>query len=185
MAKVKGKNASSIRTRKLIKLTFAQLLQEKKSVDNITVTELVKRAGITRASFYCHFDDIYAVADVFHNELLETLGSADAIKCREDFDKALDETVELLKNNDEMYKMIVSSEDPTYLMHRLTKLLNDMLVSALTNENKYDDENRLNVMLYVNGMSAIFMSYFKGDLNKSLDDLKDYLKKTGNVLFGK
>ena len=70
-------------------------------------------------------------------------------------------------------------------MHRLTKLLNDMLVSALTNENKYDDENRLNVMLYVNGMSAIFMSYFKGDLNKSLDDLKDYLKKTGNVLFGK
>lgn len=47
------------KTRNLIKKKFAELMNEKKELNKITVTELVKRAGITRSTFYTHYDDIY------------------------------------------------------------------------------------------------------------------------------
>ena len=59
--KVQGLNSSSKKTRNLIKKTFAELINEKKELNKITVTELVKRAEITRSTFYTHYDDIYEV----------------------------------------------------------------------------------------------------------------------------
>lgn len=69
--KVKNLNKSSIKTRKIIKKTFAELLAEKKELDKITVTELVNRAEINRGTFYAHYDDIYSVAEDYENELIE------------------------------------------------------------------------------------------------------------------
>ena len=61
--KIQGLNSSSKKTRKLIKKAFAELIHEKKELSKITVTELVKRADITRSTFYTHYDDIYDVAN--------------------------------------------------------------------------------------------------------------------------
>ena len=46
--KVKNKNRSSIKTRQKIREAFAELLKEKNELSNMTVTELVKLADITR-----------------------------------------------------------------------------------------------------------------------------------------
>lgn len=54
--KVKNLNASSVKTRNLIRGTFAELLYEKKNINKITVTELVQRADINRSTFYSHYD---------------------------------------------------------------------------------------------------------------------------------
>lgn len=69
--KVKNVNSASKKTNKRIKEAFAELLQEKKDLNNITVTELVVRADITRSSFYTHFDSIYDVAQSLQDETLE------------------------------------------------------------------------------------------------------------------
>ena len=71
--KVKNLNASSKKTKNLIKETFAILMNEKKELNNITVTELVNKANITRSTFYTHYDNIYDVAKDFQNETLELL----------------------------------------------------------------------------------------------------------------
>lgn len=60
--KVQFLNSSSLKTRELIKKAFAELLNEKKHLDKVTVTELVKKANITRSTFYTHYDNIYDVA---------------------------------------------------------------------------------------------------------------------------
>ena len=54
--KAKNLNASSVKTRNLIRDTFAELLYEKKNINKITVTELVQRADINRSTFYSHYD---------------------------------------------------------------------------------------------------------------------------------
>lgn len=53
--KAKNLNASSVKTRNLIRDTFAELLYEKKNINKITVTELVQRADINRSTFYSHY----------------------------------------------------------------------------------------------------------------------------------
>ena len=54
-------------TKKLIMNTFQEMLEEL-SFDKITVSALVKRAGISPNTFYYHYQDIYALLDVWFRE---------------------------------------------------------------------------------------------------------------------
>ena len=76
--KAKNVNRSSIKTRVLIKSTFAEMLSEKKEINKISVTELVKRADINRGTFYSHYDDVYSVAEDYENDAMDVVNAADA-----------------------------------------------------------------------------------------------------------
>ena len=54
-------------TKKLIMSTFQKMLEEL-PFDKITVSALVKRAGISPNTFYYHYRDIYALLDVWFRE---------------------------------------------------------------------------------------------------------------------
>ncbi len=54
-------------TKKAIVATFMDLLNEK-PLNKISVTELVKRCGITRNTFYYHFKDIYDLLELAMEE---------------------------------------------------------------------------------------------------------------------
>ena len=56
-----------IKTRRAINAALLDLLQ-KKSIDNITVTELSQKAEINKGTFYLHYADIY---DLYQNALKE------------------------------------------------------------------------------------------------------------------
>ena len=77
--KVQVINASSRKTKSRIKEAFAELINEKKELSKITVTELVKKADITRSTFYTYYDDIYDLADDYQLETIELLISDDNI----------------------------------------------------------------------------------------------------------
>ena len=53
-----------IKTRQAIEMAMSDLLKEK-TFDQITTTELVKRAGISRSSFYTHYQDKYEMIDQY------------------------------------------------------------------------------------------------------------------------
>ena len=57
------------KTRRLIKATFLELVQAK-PVRKITVTELAKRAEISKGTFYLHYLDIY---DLYNQMVEETV----------------------------------------------------------------------------------------------------------------
>ena len=59
-------------TKEVIKKALYELLQTKQ-LDEITVTELVEKCGISRQAFYYHFSDLYAVVDWILQEKLEGL----------------------------------------------------------------------------------------------------------------
>ena len=48
-------------------------LLQTKQLDDITVTELVERCGISRQAFYYHFSDLYGVVDYAIQLLMEQL----------------------------------------------------------------------------------------------------------------
>ena len=69
--KSKNLNNSSRKTKKIIKRVFAEMLGEKSELGKISVSELCKRAEISRGAFYSHYDDIYGVAEDYENELID------------------------------------------------------------------------------------------------------------------
>ena len=54
---------NSLRSKRLIRQAFAELMQEKQSIDKITVKEIIERADISKSTFYSHYQDIYALLE--------------------------------------------------------------------------------------------------------------------------
>ena len=87
--KVKNLNNSSVKTKRLIKNTFIQMLSEKKEVGKISVSELVERAEISRATFYAHFDDIYSVVEEFEREIIDEFFTNAKLLATDDYERSL------------------------------------------------------------------------------------------------
>ena len=58
-----------------IRQAFTMLLEEK-PIQRISVTELCRKAGVNRSTFYAHYQDIYDLLDKIEEEMLEELTKA-------------------------------------------------------------------------------------------------------------
>lgn len=180
--KVKNLNSSSRKTRKLIKEKFAELVAEKKELANITVTELVKRADITRSSFYTHYDSIYDVAQDFQNETLELLTSESKnIKTMNDIYNYFDQIFNYIKENETIYSLILSSNDPLLFSNRLNKMINKNLHEALINSSHED--LILKVTFFTDGCIDLVIKYFRKEIINSLDEINTFIKEAFKKLF--
>lgn len=170
--KVQGLNSSSKKTRKLIKKTFAELMNEKKELDKITVTELVKRADITRSTFYTHYDDIYEVVNDYQLETIELLVSDDKIlNSIQDIYHYFDEIFECLKKNEDIYKMLLVSKGSLEFLEELKKLAGEKIYHALQNIIKNNQYLELDVSFYMSGVISELVKYFREQSDYSLEEI--------------
>ena len=63
------------RTRKLLRQALTDLMREKE-FKNITVSDVVRCADISRGTFYVYYRDVYDLREKVENEML------DALRCR-------------------------------------------------------------------------------------------------------
>lgn len=182
--KVQGLNSSSKKTRNLIKKTFAELMNEKKELSKITVTELVKRAEITRSTFYTHYDDIYEVVNDYQLETIELLVSDDKIlNSIPDIYDYFDEIFECLKKNEDIYKMLLVSNGSLIFLEELKKLAGEKIYHALQNIIKNNKYLELDVDFYMNGVISELIKYFRDRSDYSLDELLINSKKWFEKVF--
>lgn len=150
--KVQGLNSSSKKTRELIKKTFAELMNEKKELNKITVTELVKRAGITKSTFYTHYDDTYDVINDYQLETIELLVSDDIVLTSiDDIYNYFDKIFDCLQKNEEIYKMLLAANGSIIFLEELKKLAGKKIYYAMQNILKNHEYLELDVDFYMNG----------------------------------
>ena len=123
--KAKNLNNSSKKTRNLIKNTFAEMLSEKKEINKISVTELVKRADINRGTFYTHYNDIYEVAEDFSNELIDKFFSNDILFDIKNVDQFIETFFKYLQTNDKTYKLLCKSDDSFFFLNKYVKIISN------------------------------------------------------------
>lgn len=181
--KVQGLNSSAKKTRNLIKTTFVELIHEKKSFSKVTVTELVKRANITRSTFYTHYDNIYDVARDYELQTIELLISNDKILySKENILNYFDEILACLKKNEETYKMLLSANETIFFLEKIKKMAIEKMFFALKNiyQNKY---LKLDVCFFMEGVTAELFKYFREQSDYSLDELLENTKKWFEKIF--
>ena len=177
--KVKNANSSSIKTENLIKETFALLMKEKHELNNITVTELVDRANITRSSFYTHYDSIYDLAREIQDETLDFLmaGTAD-IHDIEGINIYFDKVIKHLKENEKFYRMLLASDEPLLVTNKLNKLMSSKL-----NDFFQDNNNGLTISFFADGCISLLIKHFRGSDNRTLDEINIFMKDIFKKLF--
>lgn len=182
--KVQGLNSSSKKTRNLIKKAFAELINEKKELSKITVTELVKRAEITRSTFYTHYDDIYEVVNEYQLETIELLVSDNKIlNSIQDIYDYFDEIFACLNKNEEIYKMLLSSNATLVFLEELKRLAGKKIYNVLKNIIKNNEYLELDVDFYMDGVISELIKYFRGQSTYSSEELLVNSKKWFEKIF--
>lgn len=95
---------------------LGDLLQAKR-LDDITVTELVERCGISRQAFYYHFSDLYGVVDYGIQQFLEQLETPGPDQWRD----ALEQTLTLLRENRTLVLNVYRAYERSYVEHDLRR----------------------------------------------------------------
>lgn len=181
--KSKYLNHSSEKTRDLIRNTFTELLMEEKELSKITVSKLVQRADINRGTFYNHYDNVYEIAKDFEDELLTVLiDSSKEFNNLDDVFNFLDDVTNYLKENEEQYKMVLTSKEPLLFLEKLNNMLQENLLLYLKKSNN-KNAIEANVSFYVDGVLNQALRYFKGETSYNLDGLNIYMKNWFKILF--
>ena len=181
--KVQCLNSSSIKTRNLIKKTFAELMNEKKQLDKITVTELVKKAELTRSTFYTHYDNIYEVAHDYELQTIELLCNEDLkLHSKQDILDYFDNIIQCLKDNEETYQLLLSANESLLFLEKLKKIAGSKIYDALKD---YDPDHDLELSLsfFLNGILMEVLKYFRKESSYSLDELLVNMKKWFEKIF--
>lgn len=176
--KVQNLNKSSQKTRKLIKSVFAEMLSEKRELGKITVSELVKRADINRGTFYSHYDDIYAVAEDYENELVENFFSNAELIASTNAEKFIDSFFSYVKQNDENYRMLCKSDDFLLMARKLTHLAVNKLTELCRQDKRIKNRDYLEteIEMFVLGLTLEYVKCCRGLTSLTLADLYGYTK---------
>ena len=110
----------------MIRAAFVELLGEKKNMETITVGELAERADIAKSTFYNHYDDVYAVAEEFENELIAKLSAVlDEIELERsiEYENYFRKVIEFLKVNEDIYRKAITSSDIRFFIEKLKAVI--------------------------------------------------------------
>ena len=180
--RVKNINSSSRKTDILIKESFAQLMKEKKELNNITVTELVKKAGITRSSFYTHYDSVYDLANEIQEDTLDfLLEGTDDIKTLNDLYNYFDKVILHLKENEDFYSMLLASNEPLRFTNKLTNIMINKMNDFFTF--KKDINSKIAVCFFSDGCISLILKHFRKENDTSLDEINDFMKNMFKKIF--
>lgn len=178
----------TLRTKKMIRTAFVELLGEKKNMETITVSELCERADIAKSTFYNHYEDIYAVAEDFEDELIDKLSAVlDEIEKDKptEYEDYVRKVITFLKSNDTLYRKATLSSDVRLFIEKLKNIIAKKIFNEQASIPFSDNKNEryVQIRFLTNACVDTFVDYFKGTLDIPLDNVGDViiaiLKKLG------
>ncbi len=176
--KVQNLNNSSRKTKRMIKKIFAEMLSEKKELDKISVSELCKRADISRGTFYAHYDDIYGVAEDYENELIDAFFNNIRLISSHSINEFIDSIFEYIRQNDENYRLLCKSNDALFIVKKLNDIATKKILELCKNDTRIKNTNYLDfdIKIFLGGLFFEYVRYCRGYSNIKIDDLYQYTK---------
>ncbi len=191
---MKTEYRSAVRSRKMIREAFLELLKEK-DINKITVTDVVSKADLNRSTFYAHYPDIRAITEEMENEvvekMLELLKKFELVNFFNNPTPLLLEVSRFLENNQELYKILLKINDAETFLKKLKKIFADYMLSD-TDIPEYLKDSKmvtLRISYFAGGIINMYQDWFVGNLTCSLNDIalevSKLLSLEANELFEK
>ncbi|WP_223292465.1 TetR/AcrR family transcriptional regulator [Salipaludibacillus neizhouensis] len=117
-----------IRTRKLLRDAFIELLQEM-DIEKITVNRLAERATINRVTFYLHYSDIPDMQEKMADDMIDDIKHVFDNPLKNG--KKLEKLLVHISEDADFYKITLASKVVPIFRERLNTLLSDKIVLML------------------------------------------------------
>jgi AcrR family transcriptional regulator len=172
----KAEYRSAVRSRKLIRQAYLELIREK-DIDKITIKEIVTKADINRGTFYAHYSSVGAVSEQIGNEivaaLFEFLDDFKDTRMIENPLPFLMNIARFLEKDLEFYRLLINSQRSAMFFNKLKtlfmeKIMNDeKKLAAIKNKEQF----MVCANLYASGFAGLYQDWFNNKIKMSLDDL--------------
>lgn len=166
---------SSIRSKKLIRTAMIELLAEK-DISKITVVDVVKRADLSRNTFYAHYQDVFAVLEELENDfLLEmNLYLDEAIQNREFSDPLplLQKFQKFVEKDIETNQLLLSNQNAAAFCEKVKQIFIARVMEKLyTTEVKDTKGFSIFLECLAGGFINLYQKSLKNETTLKLDDI--------------
>lgn len=167
---------SSIRSRRMIREAFLELLDEKE-FRKITVTDIVKRADLNRSTFYAHYPDVNGVVEEIQDEIIDrNMDMVKQMKYRnilKDPMPYLSSICDTLEENIRLYSRMGHAAE----VHLHLDKYRSMMAEDLMNHSEFPEEVRnapffeIRIHFFVGGIMNTYQQWAEGKLNRTLTEI--------------
>lgn len=172
----KAEYRSSLRSKKLITDALVELLDEK-TLDKITITDIVKKANINRGTFYAHYTSVSDVVTVIFESAFEIIKTSihymqDDVNW--DMNVMLKELQSVMEKDITFYQKIFSSD---INMKVYEEIINTLMSYVFEHENEISNISHADFIFYTSfysgGIIKLYRDWFSGTLPMSFDELTE------------
>lgn len=172
----KAEYRSAVRSRELIRKAYLALVQEKKE-EKITVTDIVRKAGINRSTFYAHYPDVQGVVESFQDEtrekMMHILSEFEYPDFFQDPLPLLQRINRYITEDLERYRILIRQDSSAGFFRQLS----DAFIEYMRTGASLPDEIRnsagfeIRINFFAGGIQQLYQQWFEGKLACSLDDI--------------
>lgn len=172
---MKKEYRSSIRSKRLIKEAFTELLKTEK-IDKITVVDIMEKADLSRNTFYSHYQDIRAVGEEIEDEIFTNLDEYldEAVK-----NKEIDNPLPLLlrigsfiEKNRVLDSLLLNDSHSGEVINRVK---NVVVQRVIDNMDTINIKDKMGFLVYVeysaNGAIGLFLRFIKDEIDLSIEEI--------------
>ncbi len=189
----KAEYRSSIRSKRLIRQAFLELLQEK-DLEKITVTDIITRADINRGTFYAHYQDTRAVIEQIENEIIvkmvEFLGEFNHKNFFQNPLPLLLKVSRYIEEDIDFYRILINSRGAIPFLEKLKNIFVEYMKtdSDIPETVKHSPDFTVSIHFFAGGVINLYQVWFRGETNYSLNEIalivSKIIKNTSGSLLG-
>ena len=182
--KVKKTDQRSRYTQFTIRKSLLALLT-KKTIKEITVSELCKTAQITRGTFYNHFFDVFDVYDSIEQEFIEQLEERVANTDVTHLDnKFIFEIIQLIYDNSDLISVLVGDFKDTMLFEKVYAFSREKYIGEFIEKCPGIAEEKIKMVFtyIVNGSMGLLIEWIESGMEKSCKVISDEISAFARVL---
>ena len=174
----KAEYRSALRSRRLIRDAFLALMQENGSA-KMTVTEIVRRADINRATFYAHYSDVQGVISEIENEIIGKMFDVLREAPQGDFlsnpKPLLDSIRVYVEENIDHFRILVKANEALNFMEKMKIVFVEFMLTyeGVPESIRSDPRYPLRCMYFAGGILSIYQQWLLGNLDCGLDTVSD------------
>ena len=149
------------------------ILMEKKDFKEITITEVTKKAGVSRMSFYRHYAILEDVINNYLDELFEDYSNA-VIKNIHDYDKdSIRMFFAYFRQQERLVTNLIRSNLSHLILERCIEFFHSLSRNIVCDTGEYQDRGRYLIEFAAGGLYKVLIEWVKDGVKESDEKMAD------------
>ncbi|WP_295090102.1 TetR/AcrR family transcriptional regulator [uncultured Catenibacterium sp.] len=168
-----------IKTKHAIYKAFVELLNEK-DVNQITITDIAKKANINRKTFYNYYSDAYEVMEEIENLTVEAfinnMGTVEFTNMADFLTEIFIKFTETVNKDLEFFNLLFKTNNRSFLIVKIVEALKEYVQKRIEESNELD-MRRFEVVsnFYLSGVLSVYMNWFMNNYDQSIEEISALL----------